>query len=611
MDIVIDGEAKVQQARLYLKVTEENLKLRKALAQIQEERNSLKEFSAKLESECQDIKNSMSESATEAVALMQADVVEKLQVMESRIDFLNGQVISVTSQLSRKESEKQILMRHHERLLEDNARLKRELEHIYTESTSETIALIEEANSLRETISAQCDEVNDRAKIRSHESTTELQRQVEIKNTMLQGVESNLAASQLLCSELQSKLDRIASEHNEAQQAKVVQLEQARDAQESTLRQLDEVRTQFLDTSRENQELLRKFTEQDIEVQRFRQAAELLQCFVSSPKKPRDASSTTLSTKAVDESESVSQAQRTQSVTTSSRRSADPGPSWITKVLDLSRHATPLSPRREELMNTLPVVNAVPPPGEIYHRFAQRTLAQVLGGHWEGLSITITDPTPLESKSSLNECICPQIEFDVWAPTSPTKHGFMFARLGFDKNDFITPKICELFVGYGGLFTYCGQYEAIQVDALSLEECNTLPEKVKAECSRRTQSWRKRSVTSIRTKYDAGVLLLPCVLLKCLLFNVNFYEDLVAAQAAAVDETIVAPQQGSKRKRETTSGETSAPQATTGCAEAPSGSSGKRAKTTPALDPSQTATREVSLISLPPQLAEASSRQAE
>lgn len=117
------------------------------------------------------------------------------------------------------------------------------------------------------------------------------------------------------------------------------------------------------------------------------------------------ASSTTLSTKAVDEfvsvmicieleltmyyrSESVSQAQRTQSVTTSSRRSADPGPSWITKVLDLSRHATPLSPRREELMNTLPVVNAVPPPGEIYHRFAQRTLAQVLGGHWEGLSIT-------------------------------------------------------------------------------------------------------------------------------------------------------------------------------------------------------------------------------
>lgn len=62
-------------------------------------RNSLKEFSAKLESECQDIKNSMSESATEAVALMQADVVEKLQVMESRIDFLNGQVISVTSQV--------------------------------------------------------------------------------------------------------------------------------------------------------------------------------------------------------------------------------------------------------------------------------------------------------------------------------------------------------------------------------------------------------------------------------------------------------------------------------------------------------------------------------
>lgn len=85
----------------------------------------------------------MSESATEAVALMQADVVEKLQVMESRIDFLNGQVISITSQ----ESEKQILMRHHERLLEDNARLKRELEHIYTESTSETIALIEEVSN--------------------------------------------------------------------------------------------------------------------------------------------------------------------------------------------------------------------------------------------------------------------------------------------------------------------------------------------------------------------------------------------------------------------------------------------------------------------------------
>lgn len=41
MDIVIDGEAKVQQARLYLKVTEENLKLRKALSQIQEEASVL------------------------------------------------------------------------------------------------------------------------------------------------------------------------------------------------------------------------------------------------------------------------------------------------------------------------------------------------------------------------------------------------------------------------------------------------------------------------------------------------------------------------------------------------------------------------------------------
>lgn len=70
------------------------------------------------------------------------------------------------------------------------------------------------------------------------------------------------------------------------------------------------------------------------------------------------------------------------------------------------------------------------------------------------------------------------MDHNPWSPTSPGKHGYMQVGLGQDKARFNTPEIRHIFVGNGGRFKYSGKYEVSRVEPLSVDEWNTLPDKV-------------------------------------------------------------------------------------------------------------------------------------
>lgn len=89
---------------------------------------------------------------------------------------------------------------------------------------------------------------------------------------------------------------------------------------------------------------------------------------------------------------------------------------------------------------------------------------------------------PLAIKWEIDEYLCPKMDHNPWSPTTPGKHGFMQVGLGQDKVRFNKPDIRHIFVGAGGRFKYSGKYEVSRVDALSVAEWKTLPDKVPFLC---------------------------------------------------------------------------------------------------------------------------------
>ncbi|PCH33814.1 hypothetical protein WOLCODRAFT_62287 [Wolfiporia cocos MD-104 SS10] len=149
------------------------------------------------------------------------------------------------------------------------------------------------------------------------------------------------------------------------------------------------------------------------------------------------------------------------------------------------------------------------------------------------------------------------MDHNPWAPTKPGKHGFLQVGLGQDRARFNTPEVRHVFVGAGGHFKYHGKYEITRVDPLSVAEWNTLPEKVKRSYSVTTSIKEKHkkhgNPEQVREKYDKGTLFAPCVFLKCIEFDMEFYNDLVIAATAFVQpkSTFVpaSPTESSPQKR--------------------------------------------------------------
>ena len=72
------------------------------------------------------------------------------------------------------------------------------------------------------------------------------------------------------------------------------------------------------------------------------------------------------------------------------------------------------------------------------------------------------------------------MDHNAWSPAGPGKHGYMQVGLGRDRKLFNGEgDRRHVFVGAGKLLLYCGWYHVLRVEALTKEEWDTLPDKVR------------------------------------------------------------------------------------------------------------------------------------
>ncbi len=87
--------------------------------------------------------------------------------------------------------------------------------------------------------------------------------------------------------------------------------------------------------------------------------------------------------------------------------------------------------------------------------------------------------------AGIDKYLCPNLDQNPWCPTVPGQHGYMFVGLDMECDTFLTPERCTLFLGQkrdsraAGRFQYLGEYIAQRVDALTLDEWNTLSPEVR------------------------------------------------------------------------------------------------------------------------------------
>ncbi|KAI0961811.1 hypothetical protein AcW1_000790 [Taiwanofungus camphoratus] len=202
--------------------------------------------------------------------------------------------------------------------------------------------------------------------------------------------------------------------------------------------------------------------------------------------------------------------------------------------INLAAHASPLPKSRQEDLAKFVEIRVALPLNCSNVCFSRLVLTEILGGGLQGLIVRVTKSAKaLAVKWDIDEYLCPNMDHNPWLPTGPGKHGYMQVGLGRDGVRFNEPVHQHVFVGLGKVLTYCGVYEVERVNPLLQEEWETLPEKVKHTYSETTATKEKRmkhgTAKDIREKYDSGELLAPCVRLRCVKFDMTFYEELVAA----------------------------------------------------------------------------------
>ncbi|OCH95775.1 hypothetical protein OBBRIDRAFT_719775 [Obba rivulosa] len=120
-----------------------------------------------------------------------------------------------------------------------------------------------------------------------------------------------------------------------------------------------------------------------------------------------------------------------------------------------------------------------------------------------------------------------------WSPVAPGEHGYMMVGLGREKETFMEPEIRHIFVGCESSHQYAGLYSCVRVEPLTKEEWFILPEHVKTTYVETTRDKEKRlnpgPTSKVRAEYDTGERRAPCVMLQCIEFNPEFYNELVAA----------------------------------------------------------------------------------
>lgn len=163
----------------------------------------------------------------------------------------------------------------------------------------------------------------------------------------------------------------------------------------------------------------------------------------------------------------------------------------------------------------------------------------------------------LAEKFGITGYLCPNRDHNLWCPTRPGMHGFMFVGLGREATTFAQAETRNVFVGMGTKqYRYLGLYEAVRTEGLTAEEWDPLPEEVswlytqtcsifallmycmqfKSKYSATTKDKSKddqRSASQIRAAYDDGSLFAPCVMLKCIGYDGELYRALAEVAGAA------------------------------------------------------------------------------
>ncbi|KAJ7487724.1 hypothetical protein B0H11DRAFT_1107902 [Mycena galericulata] len=175
--------------------------------------------------------------------------------------------------------------------------------------------------------------------------------------------------------------------------------------------------------------------------------------------------------------------------------------------------------------------------------FTRAFLSAHLGGNSQALIVKIGEKTqkPLAKECNVLKFLCPNLAYNPWCPRAAGQHGFMFVGLGTEMETFLIPEILNLFLsvpptkGSSLEVSYLGQYEVCRVSPLTVAEWQTLSPAVQHGYAGMTASRdvgtnkarKDKHKANIRAEYDAGMLSVPCVQLKCIGFDEKLYVRLV------------------------------------------------------------------------------------
>lgn len=512
-----DEEIRLQQATLFLTLTRESCALRKEREQSREQLDRLTKRITELESECRSSK---------------AGAVASDSAPNLGIQGLQNDLNALKQDFAKKEVENDKAQTQLTVVLEDNVRLRREVAELQEKCSHEVIASAEERNDLQRAL---------------QEQEQSAREQLDILNRLVNSLQARLKSKDIMLQESQAELQRIRSaisDVNPCKEPTSAELAISGQSQDEVpplghQQLMERLNQQRLEIERLRHMNLNGIHLRDVEGQLSTQATYRSVCVGVDPSELAVAAPTNA------RPESISAHPARHRTSTADKTVEEP--------FDLAEHASPLPKRRQDILDGLPGIPVALPAGTEQIYFTKTMLSQILGGSMQGLVVRITGSAkPLAIRWQVDEYLCPKMDHNPWSPTSPGKHGYMQVGLGQDKARFNTPEIRHIFVGNGGRFKYSGKYEVSRVEPLSVDEWNTLPDKVRHEYSKTTSIKEKHqnhgTVAEIYNKYQDGQLLAPCILLKCIEFDLDFFDDLIATARGFTSLTMKASAVPKKRK---------------------------------------------------------------
>ncbi|PIL27443.1 hypothetical protein GSI_10592 [Ganoderma sinense ZZ0214-1] len=203
---------------------------------------------------------------------------------------------------------------------------------------------------------------------------------------------------------------------------------------------------------------------------------------------------------------------------------------------DLEAHSVSLPPGRALALSKYPDIAAdLPLEVDCLAVFSRDSISAILGGNWRlhhvALGPTATD---FAKRHSITAYTASTVERNPWSPMRPGKHGYWFlpaleTRVSFKQDDER-----HVFTGiHGGPYYYCGYYRIMSIGHLTLDEWMSFTyfdkQKYVRSFGSKSEDWRHCgafSVDEIIGKIDGGHFQVPCVQLRCVRFDVEFYKEL-------------------------------------------------------------------------------------